>query len=88
VLLDHLPALRDRLAEQNIRVERFDVDVRQEQQSGGSDPRASQQQERQQQPPQSQPRHSTVRASGPEEITHDVVAVRQHATNTSINVLA
>ena len=28
VLLDHLPALRDRLAEQNIRVDRFDVDVR------------------------------------------------------------
>jgi flagellar hook-length control protein FliK len=28
VLLDHLPALRDRLAEQNIRIERFDVDVR------------------------------------------------------------
>ncbi|MBX3424338.1 MAG: flagellar hook-length control protein FliK [Pirellulales bacterium] len=28
LLLDNLPALRDRLAEQNIRVERFDVDVR------------------------------------------------------------
>ena len=27
VLLDNLPALRDRLAEQGIRVERFDVDV-------------------------------------------------------------
>jgi flagellar hook-length control protein FliK len=30
VLLDHLPALRERLAEQNIRIERFDVDVRRE----------------------------------------------------------
>jgi flagellar hook-length control protein FliK len=30
LLLDHLPALRDRLAEQSIRVERFDVDVRRE----------------------------------------------------------
>jgi flagellar hook-length control protein FliK len=28
VLLDNLPALRERLAEQNIKVERFDVDVR------------------------------------------------------------
>lgn len=28
VLLDNLPALRDRLAEQQIRIERFDVDVR------------------------------------------------------------
>ncbi len=28
VLLDNLPALRDRLAEQNIRIDRFDVDVR------------------------------------------------------------
>ncbi len=28
ILLDHLPALRERLAEQNIRIERFDVDVR------------------------------------------------------------
>lgn len=27
VLIDHLPALRERLAEQNIRVERFDVDL-------------------------------------------------------------
>ena len=31
VLLDNLPALRERLAEQNIKVERFDVDVRDEQ---------------------------------------------------------
>jgi flagellar hook-length control protein FliK len=30
LLLDNLPALRDRLAEQNIKVEKFDVDVRDE----------------------------------------------------------
>jgi flagellar hook-length control protein FliK len=30
LLLEHLPVLRDRLAEQNIRVDRFDVDVRRE----------------------------------------------------------
>lgn len=36
ILLDNLPALRERLAEQDIRIERFDVDVRREagQQSG------------------------------------------------------
>jgi flagellar hook-length control protein FliK len=35
-LLDNLPALRERLAEQNIRVEKFDVDVRRDPQQGGS----------------------------------------------------
>lgn len=35
-LLDNLPALRERLAEQNIRVEKFDVDVRRDPQNGGS----------------------------------------------------
>jgi flagellar hook-length control protein FliK len=34
-LLDNLPALRERLAEQNIRVEKFDVDVRRDPQNGG-----------------------------------------------------
>jgi flagellar hook-length control protein FliK len=60
VLLDHLPALRERLAEQNIRVERFDVDVRRE--GGGQEP-APQNPERQRQnqpesrrQPPSQPR--------------------------------
>ncbi len=54
VLLDHLPALRDRLAEQNIRVERFDVDVRRDGSGGQADPRASQDQQ-QQQPQQGHP---------------------------------
>jgi flagellar hook-length control protein FliK len=36
-LLDNLPALRDRLAQQDIRVEKFDVDVRRDSNgSGGS----------------------------------------------------
>jgi flagellar hook-length control protein FliK len=49
VLLEHLPALRDRLAEQNIRVERFDVDVRREGGNGQTDPRATQDQQQSQQ---------------------------------------
>jgi len=43
-LLEHLPALRERLAEQNIRVERFDVDVRREGTGGQADPRGTQDQ--------------------------------------------
>jgi flagellar hook-length control protein FliK len=34
-LLDNLPALRERLAEQNIRVEKFDVDIRRDSQGSG-----------------------------------------------------
>jgi flagellar hook-length control protein FliK len=36
LLLDNLPALRDRLAQQDVRVERFDVDVRRDTGNGGS----------------------------------------------------
>lgn len=53
-LLDNLPALRERLAEQNIRIEKFDVDVRRDSQGSGSgaphdgnaDPNESDSQER------------------------------------------
>ena len=56
LLLDHLPALRDRLAEQNIRVDRFDVDVRRDSADKQTDTRGSQQQQFQHQPDQSAPR--------------------------------
>lgn len=41
-IVESLPALRDRLAEQGIRIERFDVDLMQQhgQEPGGSDQRA------------------------------------------------
>ncbi len=74
LLLDHLPALRDRLAEQNIRVDRFDVDVRQDGSSGQTDTRGSQQQQFQQQSDQptqrrqSQPQPS-IRGVAPSERT-------------------
>jgi flagellar hook-length control protein FliK len=48
LLLDHLPALRDRLAEQNIRVEKFDVDVRRD----GHDEQNSSENPRQHERPQ------------------------------------
>ena len=49
LLLDHLPALRDRLADQNIRVDRFDVDVKQENSGGQANSRGSNQNPYQQQ---------------------------------------
>ncbi len=49
MLLDHLPALRDRLADQNIRVDRFDVDVKQENNGGQANPRGFNQNPYQQQ---------------------------------------
>jgi flagellar hook-length control protein FliK len=39
-LLDNLPALRERLAEQSIRIEKFDVDIRQESRGSGGNPTA------------------------------------------------
>ena len=56
VLLDHLPQLRDRLAEQNIRVDRFDVDVRQENTGGQANPHGSNQNPYQPQSGAAQPR--------------------------------
>jgi len=41
VLLDNLPALRGRLAEQNIRIEKFDVNVRQDGGGGQANPQGS-----------------------------------------------
>ena len=41
VLLDNLPALRDRLAEQNIKIDRFDVDVQDGSSGGSQDSRAA-----------------------------------------------
>lgn len=58
-LLEHLPALRDRLAEQNIRIEKFDVDVRQENTGGQANPHGSNQNPYQPQPEQTQPRRTS-----------------------------
>ncbi len=49
VLLDNLPALRERLAEQNIRIDRFDVEVRREATDGQPDGRTMQDQQQTQQ---------------------------------------
>ena len=88
VLLDHLPALRDRLAEQNIRIERFDVDVRQEGSGGQADARASQQDERNQQPPEANHVRRPRRSPSGEELPRVTDAVPSLVTNNGIDVLA
>ena len=88
VLLDHLPALRERLAEQNIRIERFDVDVRQEGSGGQTDPRESQHHERQRQPHAPAPRPALNRTQH-NDAGHHAPAPRYPGQNSSgINVLA
>jgi flagellar hook-length control protein FliK len=88
VLLDHLPALRERLAEQNIRIERFDVDVRQENSGGQADPRASQQEHRQH--PQQQPhsRHAAGRSAASQPTTDEAPNIRSRLINSELNLLA
>jgi flagellar hook-length control protein FliK len=85
VLLDHMPALRDRLAEQNIRVDRFDVEVRHE--GGGSqpDPRASQQQQQQQTPPR---RSASTRQTAANATRSAPVTSPPRPNNGEINLVA
>jgi flagellar hook-length control protein FliK len=63
LLLDNLPALRDRLAQQQIKVERFDVDLAG--QSSGGMPQGANQQARQQSQPYSAAKQS--RSAGPQQ---------------------
>lgn len=88
VLLDHLPALRERLAEQNIRIERFDVDVRQENSGGQTDPRTSQQEHREHQPHQPDSRRATGRVPATQAPTSDAPHVRTRLSNSELNLLA
>jgi flagellar hook-length control protein FliK len=55
-LIENLPALRERLAEQGVRVERFDVDVMQRHPRGGFDRPTHQQAQASSQPALTQPR--------------------------------
>ena len=89
-LLDNLPKLRDRLAEQNIRIDRFDVDVRREgngeQANSGPQHRQFQQQ---QQFFQTQPnRPATAPSLGAQDTAADPVAAIRTITDTSINLVA
>jgi flagellar hook-length control protein FliK len=76
VLLDHLPALRERLAGQNIRIERFDVDVQREHAGGRPDSQTSHQGQQQHDQPRGQ---SPLRRS-----TAQPAVADQHALPTSV----
>jgi len=88
LLLDHLPALRDRLAEQNIRIERFDVDVRQENSGGHANPRGSNHNPHQQPAEQSDARRAAelVRRAS-EAALPEVPAVAPRISSTGINLV-
>jgi flagellar hook-length control protein FliK len=86
LLLENLPVLRDRLAEQNVRIERFDVDVRRD---GGEQPRFGPQHQDHQ-----PPRHTATQNRGGQQHGpggNDAPAEpapRRTITDTSINVIA
>jgi flagellar hook-length control protein FliK len=87
LLLDHLPALRDRLAEQNIRVDRFDVDVRQEGSGGQTDTRGSQQQQFQHQSDQPTPRRQPQLQSSRELAPAERIVASPIVTDTGLNLI-
>jgi flagellar hook-length control protein FliK len=88
LLLDHLPSLRDRLAEQNIRIDRFDVDVRHEDSGGQPDPRGSQHEQRQQQFQQSTTRREANGVPIGDGAAVDNTVIHARITNNGLNVLA
>lgn len=70
ILVDNLPALRDRLAEQGVRIERFDIDLMQRH-TGGAFDRSAQQQNNEPAPlPQPQPSRTVAPAESPRTRTH------------------
>jgi flagellar hook-length control protein FliK len=88
LLLDHLPALRDRLAEQNIRVDRFDVDVRREGTGGQTDTRGSQQQQFQHQPDQPAPRRQAqAQVRTPETTASERTMITPNVSDTGLNLI-
>jgi flagellar hook-length control protein FliK len=83
-LLDNLPALRDRLAEQNIRIEQFDVDVRQE----GGDSRQFQPNQRRDDGHQSFRNAANIHGSdSTEEDTEPSAVPRTVDTNAAIDLI-
>jgi flagellar hook-length control protein FliK len=88
LLLDHLPALRDRLAEQNIRVDRFDVDVRQDGAGGQANARGSQQQAFQHQPEQPAQRRPAAPQVQPRKVARTEPApVTPTITDAGLNLI-
>jgi flagellar hook-length control protein FliK len=87
LLLDNLPALRERLAEQNVKIERFDVDVRRDSsgsqqnpgpQDRGTEPRHG----------RASDRHGAARRETTAQVIDEALPIRRTITNTTINVVA
>ncbi|MGD9636164.1 MAG: flagellar hook-length control protein FliK [Pirellulales bacterium] len=87
LLLDNLAQLRDRLADQNVKIERFDVDVRQDSSSSQQNytPQDREQMQRQSSALGGQP--NTRRPSAAATLD-EPPPVRRTISNTSINVVA
>jgi hypothetical protein len=75
------------LAEQNIRIDRFDVDVRQEGSRGQADSRASQQDQRQQQSQQPASKPHTARVPHGDKSTRETM-LHSRIAKDGLNVLA
>jgi len=87
MLLDNLPALRDRLADQNVRIERFDVDLRRD--GEGRDPSNFQpQQHKQHHQHAPQHRAATSREPSAAEPAAATPTPSRSITDTSINIIA
>jgi flagellar hook-length control protein FliK len=87
-LLEHLPALRDRLAEQNIRIERFDVDVQQENTGSQANPQGSNQNPYTAQQDHTEPRRQLgSRATTIEATPIEPAFMASRISNTEINLV-
>lgn len=86
VLLDNLPALRERLAEQNIRIEKFDVNVQQENTGGQANPQGSNQNPYQPQPERNSPRIGRVQQRGAEPVVPQPAATTTAAQISSSGI--
>jgi flagellar hook-length control protein FliK len=88
VLLDNLPALRDRLADQNVRIERFDVDVRRDSDGSGQSNSGPHERApgRNHEPTPQRQVQSRGDTKGPP--VEEAAPIRRAITPTTINVIA
>jgi flagellar hook-length control protein FliK len=86
VLLDNLPALRDRLAQQEIRVERFDVDVRQDR--AGAQPDWQGRERNEHRPSEPSRYHTPRRTASSAPASQQILSSPVPTTDGRLNVLA
>jgi flagellar hook-length control protein FliK len=87
-LLDNLPTLRDRLAEHNVRIDRFDVDVRRDGTGDQANPGKQHQQYQQQYNQTSVPRTASTTPRAGESAPAEPAPLDRIITNTTINLVA